>query len=432
MSMYKRFQISAVLLSFGIAVSACQVQKSSNPLSPSVAGPIPGVSITAPGLVTPATGARIASDRQPITLTINNAVTSGVRPISYLFEVASDAGFGTIVVTKADIKPDASGKTSFILPSTLPDKTYFWRVRAQDGANTGAYAAPASFTVYTPVVVLPPQPVSPASGSTVTTLTPKLTFTNSVRSGPAGVVRYQVALFADPFSAATLLWSWSLNEGAGQTSVDVQSGLLADGKTYHWAIRALEETVESEWSPVVSFKTPATTTTPPSGGGGSGSGGGTSAEFAALGGVTIVGGSPDVSGWAATSRITSLRFSPGNIHLEHTKLGQWPGVDIGGALQESTLWVFFKINGRWYATGAERWRPGQTDKALSAPSAITNGWFYNATWAPMDTYYPRPGEQVGFMVVAGSTRADTRAPVQERSNILMVPFPADGVNASFP
>jgi hypothetical protein len=36
------------------------------------------------------------------------------------------------------------------------------------------------------------------------------------------------------------------------------------------------------------------------------------------------------------------------------------------------------------------------------------------------------------MVVAGSTRVDSRTPVRERSAILMIPFPADGVTASYP
>ena len=432
--MYKRFHTVAVLLLTGVAISACQVQKSSNPLSPSVAGPIPGVSITTPGLVTPATGARIQSTQQPITLTITNAVTSGVRPISYLFEVASDAGFGTIVVSKADIKPDPSGRTSLVLP-TLPDKTYFWRVRAQDGANTGNYAAPASFTLFTPVIMQIPVAVAPANGSVVTSLTPSLVVANALRTGPATAVTYQVGVYAESLTQSALVWeAFPIAEGATQTSVTIPAGVLLNDKTYYWIVRAHEATTASDWG-VQMFRTPPAATGGGgggTGGGGGSTGGGSSADFGALGQVTIVGGSPDVSTWPATSRITSLRFSPGNIHLEHTKLNQWPGVDIGGALQESTLWVFYRINGRWYATGAERWRPGQTDKALSAPSAITNGWFYNANWAPMNTYYPQVGEQVGFMVVAGSTRADTRAPVQERSNILMVPFPADGVNASFP
>src|SRR5260221_730021 len=85
----------------GLATEAgCVSTKSSNPLSPTVAGPIPGVNITAPSLVQPGAGARVASDQQPITLMVDNASTSGVRPLTYTFEVAMDTGFANRVFTK--------------------------------------------------------------------------------------------------------------------------------------------------------------------------------------------------------------------------------------------------------------------------------------------------------------------------------------------
>lgn len=429
--MYTQRKWLAALAVVAMAGTACQVKKSSNPLSPSVAGPIPGVSITTPRLSSPPAGARIAVDQQPITLTVDNAVTSGVRPISYRFEVAADAAFASVLHQMAGIKPDASGKTSFQIPATLPtEKTYYWRALAEDGANTGSFASPSAFSVFTPIVIGAPALTAPANGSTLTTLTPQLQFTNAVRSGPVGAIQYRVSLFADAFSPANWVATYFATETAGQTAVSVPAGVLTAGRTYYWSAYAVDPTTNGPYAEPFSFVTPAVAPTPtpttPSGGGG------TPSDFSSLGPVTIVGGSPDVSGFAITSRITSLRFSPGNIHLEHTKTGQWPGVDIGGALQESTLWVFFRINGQWYATGAERWRPGQTDKALSAPSAIGPGWFYNNSWAPMTNYVPRPGEQVGFMVVAGSTRVDNRTPARERSAILMIPFPADGVTANFP
>lgn len=153
-----------------------------------------------------------------------------------------------------------------------------------------------------------------------------------------------------------------------------------------------------------------------------------------LANVTVVG-SPNVLGWPVTSRITSLWFGGGNIHIEHTRRGQWPPVVIAGdgTTQESTLWAFFNVNGRWYASGGERWRPGQTDKELSQPSAIGGGWFYDpARWGPMTNYVPRPGELVGFMVAAGSTRSDANIAVAERSAVVLIPFPADGVRTNFP
>ena len=429
--MYKSLNGFSLMIA-AVAVTACQVHKSSNPLSPSVAGPIPGVNITSPRSLEPVGGSRIEFEKQPITLSVENATTNGVRPLSYAFEVAGDAQFATKVFSQAGIQP-GTAKTSVVLPQLPTGKTYFWRALAQDGANTGTYTPTLAFTVFTPVVIQAPTLLSPAPGELLTTLVPPLVVGNAVYSGAAGAMHYQITFaeangaFPDGFYIA--------EAGGTQTTMMMPAGILGFGKQYAWRARAYDSSTVGPWSVVQTFQTPAAPTIPgPVGGAGGSTGGGGAgtADFDGLGSVLIVGGSPDVRSWPVTSRITSLRFSPGNIHLEHTKTGQWPGVDIGGALQEMTLWVFFKIGGQWYATGGERWRPAQTDKALSAPSAIGPGWFYNNNWAPMTGYVPQPGEQVGFMVVAGSTRVDSNAPVKERSGILMIPFPADGVSASFP
>src|SRR5262245_63638776 len=48
--------------------------------------------------------------------------------------------------------------------------------------------------------------------------------------------------------------------------------------------------------------------------------------------VRIVGGSPDIRGWAVTSQITSLSIGGGTFHLDHTRRCSWAAVDMGGAL----------------------------------------------------------------------------------------------------
>jgi hypothetical protein len=153
-----------------------------------------------------------------------------------------------------------------------------------------------------------------------------------------------------------------------------------------------------------------------------------------LGAVNIVS-SPDVRPFAVTSHITSLAFSPGTIHVDHEKRGQWPPVVIAddGTTQEATIWVFFHIAGAWYGTGGERLRPDQTDKSLDQPSQIGPGWLYDPNrWHLMTGYVPSPGDLVAFLVAAGSTRSDDNVAVQERTAAVLVPFPADGVATSFP
>jgi hypothetical protein len=116
---------------------ACQMSKSSNPLSPTVAGPIKGVVITKPNALEPGQDWQIRMRDQPVKLMIANADTSGVRTISYTFEVASDAAFNQIVFKKTGV-PAGTNFTTVQLPEPLPTgRTYWWRARAEDGANTG-------------------------------------------------------------------------------------------------------------------------------------------------------------------------------------------------------------------------------------------------------------------------------------------------------
>src|SRR5437763_2783046 len=142
------------------AAVGCAAEKSSNPLTPTVAGPIPGVDITAPKVLTPAS-TKIAVDQQPVTLLAENASSTGVRPLSYLFEVATDSGFANKVFIRDGVAPGDGGRTSLRLPDRLaPEHSYFWRARAQDGANTGPYSAPGAFDVFTPIVIDKPGLVS--------------------------------------------------------------------------------------------------------------------------------------------------------------------------------------------------------------------------------------------------------------------------------
>ncbi len=150
--------------------------------------------------------------------------------------------------------------------------------------------------------------------------------------------------------------------------------------------------------------------------------------------VTVVA-SPDVRGFSVTSRITSLSFRPGTFHIDHTRRGMWTPVEIDpdGTTQEATVWVFFHIGGRWYATGGERLRPNQTDKMLDNPSRVGPDWLYDpGRWGVMTGYVPAPGELVGFMVVSGSTRSDDHVVEHERSGVVLIPFPSDDVTTEFP
>src|SRR3990167_8581402 len=87
----KKLCVRLAVLPLLVSAAACVgSSKSSNPLSPSIAGPIPGVGISAPAVVAPSIDALVDTNTQPITLQVANAETNGVRPLSYRFEVATD------------------------------------------------------------------------------------------------------------------------------------------------------------------------------------------------------------------------------------------------------------------------------------------------------------------------------------------------------
>ncbi len=254
----RRFALLLPILAIG---AACDVSKSSNPLSPSVAGPIPGVNITAPNPVDPAQASKIADTNQPVTLTVENGTSNGVRPLTYLFELAADSGFTNKLYSRDGIAP-GNGRTSFKLPDALQTgRTYYWRARAQDGANTSPYSPALYFEVYTPVVIDVPTPLSPVGGMTVSTLTPEFRVRNAARSGPVGTISYRFEA-ADNEAFAGVTGSVVVPEQSGETAVTSPIAFTAN-KTYFWHARAFDSNnVMGPWSATQVFKTPAPAPSP--------------------------------------------------------------------------------------------------------------------------------------------------------------------------
>jgi len=248
-----------------LAASACVgASKSSNPLSPTVSGPIPGVSISAPGPMAPDNAARIAVDQQPVTLTVQNASTSGVRPLNYLVEIALDVNFTNKIFSRDGITPSDSGRTSVQLPNALaPERSYYWHARAQDGANVGDFSAMRTFAVYTPIVIGRPTPVSPANGTTTANARPTFVIGSAPRSGPVGPLVYTIEV-ADSDSFGNKLGPWNISEQGNQTTVASPVD-LPTGKQLFWHVRAWDSTSTTvgAFSDAAVFKTPAPAAPPP-------------------------------------------------------------------------------------------------------------------------------------------------------------------------
>jgi hypothetical protein len=249
--------------------AACESTKSSNPLSPSVAGPIAGVTITAPKPLTPANGSEVKQG-EPVTLTLQNATSTSPRPFWQEIQVALDSEFASVVHTAPKVTLGSNGQTSYILPISLTsNRAYYWRARAADGANTGPYSPNTMFKVVDPVHIEVPLPISPTGGQELDGVIPTLVVRNTAATGTSGVV-YRFELAADA-AFTQLIAIWSAPRSGGDTTQVVGTGLGA-GTQYFWRVNATDGATTTAYSDVQNFKTKGTTTTPtpPTGGGGGG------------------------------------------------------------------------------------------------------------------------------------------------------------------
>ena len=162
----------------------------------------------------------------------------------------------------------------------------------------------------------------------------------------------------------------------------------------------------------------------------------------------------NLADWPVTTQITAVEFQymgVDGVRVEFSKRdgpGSWPDVTPpgwAGAL-EYTVGIAEHIDGQWYASAAiQFWRDlaafggnvasdtvtkGQcTAFGLGSPCQVAKNWYYDGRWGKLATYQPATGERIGIFVVAGNLRGVTdgsQSPVQERSNVVLVPMP--GVN----
>jgi hypothetical protein len=265
-----------------VLLSSCQVQKSANPLSPQVAGPIEGVVISTPALLEPGQDWEMRSRDQPLKLKFQNSNSSGERPLKYALEIAADAAFKNIVFARTGLEPNEGPETTFQLPDKLAAGTYWWRTRAEDGANTGPYSATKSFNVLAEVILGPPTPMSPINGSVGDDLTPAFRIRAGNRSGVTANLEYTVQV-SNNASFTSIAATFVQTETWPDTRIDTGYAFL-EGRLYHWRVRARHMADGSEvsaWSAGYTFQTPKPKIPdppppPPSSGGGGGGGGDTS------------------------------------------------------------------------------------------------------------------------------------------------------------
>lgn len=325
-SRFARFGGCALAV-FGLV--GCEAAKSSNPTAPSVAGPIPGVNISAPALLEPAQGFKFKENEQPIRLVVANATSSGVRPLTYSFEVAADPGFGTKLFSRSGVAP-GDGKTSVQVDRLELGRSYYWRAWAEDGANTGAMAS-AGFEIFPKPAVTPPAAVAPANNEVVSSSTPSLKVQNAAFVGPVGWLAYEFQVATDE-AFTRLVAAGIVNQGTGETTFN--STPLSAGTVHFWRVRASDGESSSGWSPTRVFRTAAAPKlpTPPSSPAPSGGGGGSCASNDGNFIINCIGNKyPDrlAAGVSLAQRQANMAFLRDRI-IEAGKCG---GLDLGWNLK---------------------------------------------------------------------------------------------------
>jgi hypothetical protein len=261
-------RIPVVLLALGvIATTACEQIKSASPLSPSIAGPIAGVVITTPTPMVPASNIRIKDTEQPLTLAFKNPESNSQRPFTLTLQLALDSTFADLVFGQVGIQPSADGVTKFLMPNKLQGgRVYFWRIRADDGANSSDWSGPLAFEVLQPVVLGTPNPVSPISNERSSSETPTLRVRNGVSTGVYLPLKYNFQVSTNPSFNSMLANDWVAQDHE-ETRFRVPSSPGPDTVIYWRARVADDDGNQSQWSRTESYRTPLANTPPPGGGG---------------------------------------------------------------------------------------------------------------------------------------------------------------------
>jgi hypothetical protein len=325
-----------------VAVSAagCQVSKSSNPLSPSVAGPIAGVNITKPAALEPGPDWQIYMRDQPIKLLFQNATTNGVRPFTYTVEIATDAAFNSIVFKRTGISPASGNTTSFQLPDPLgTGRTYWWHVRAEDGANVSDYSTAQSFVAVAPVTLGAPTPTEPSG--TLSTTTPTFKIRGGSEAGPIAHIVYTVQVANDQ-AFASIAALFLPDETLPETTVS-QGYQFLNNHTYYWRVQARDtgdSQAVSPWSATMTFTTAVAPPPPPPGSGGGGSVGGAWTSCGSTPGYNLV----------ACVRAAVNPSGSGDLAFEVTKRvawllrGQGAGLLIKNGGENTTSWQGYSFS----------------------------------------------------------------------------------------
>jgi hypothetical protein len=258
-------RLVAVLLIAGVA--ACERSKSANPLSPTIAGPLPNITMYPPEPVQPQHGKVVLDTEQPLVLVMNNPDSNSPRPFTSEVQIAVDDQFANVVVSRTGIAPGGDGMTRLSLGDRLaPGRRYYWRGLAADGANNSGWSRTSMFEVVIPVVLGAPEPVAPGPNARVTTVTPELRVRNGFASGPHGPLVYEFQISPSP-NFTSFIADHEVPRGSGETKFTAPP-LPSPDTPYYWRVRQYDDKNLGPWSTILAFVSPAAAPAPGPGPGG--------------------------------------------------------------------------------------------------------------------------------------------------------------------
>ncbi len=392
--MLTRLRLHSLVIALGVAAACAK-----SPVTPT--GP---VTLTTALSTSPANGSAIPNLSQPVTLTIANAQVASSDAVTYTFEVASDIGFATKVVTQ-DVPQGTGGTTSLTLGTLGAGADYYWRTRTSAGGTVGVNTTPLKFSIGAAIIIQAPSPATPLTGATNLDQRPTFTITNAARTGPVTTISYRFEV-SKVNTFATIVQSATVAEATTRTSWTPSTN-LDGGTTYYWRVQAVDA-----GSGITSGYSVAQTVT-----------------TAVVIDLTKVNYQRfvNIASWPITDTIPPGGVeqdgaSPGPMCINHTKRGIWPTSDFFGDPEtqvESNQWYFAFIGNTRYGGSGENMRPNQICKQ----GQLTENIGPDGTWGgPMDTWTPRAGELVGYMITTPARFWPAMKTLDERSNMVIQPW----------
>ncbi len=269
-----------------------------------------GVTLTTPQPISPVPGHRLKFAEQPVTLTVKNGVTTGSTPLTYTFQVASDAAFGAIVFSREGV-PEGAGQTALTIDKLAGNKDYYWRSRASAGTVAGLFSTIRTFNVGPEVVLQAPTITAPTNGGQLSSQA-LLIVNNAPRTGPAGALTYRFEI-SDSSSFGNLAFvAPNVAEQANQTSARMDANLTTNG-TYYLRVRASDNSngIVGPYSSTVQFRY---------------------VPFD-LSQAIIVNSPPDLAVWPEGAKITSIDFTGDAFEVDfdrRTGPDRWPDMIPAG------------------------------------------------------------------------------------------------------